>query len=519
MTAMTGARVDAVMDGRRIDLAHEPEFTIGCVRVQPSTRMIIIDGQSEIIEPRMMQVLVAFGRAKGQVVTRDELIDLCWEGRVVGDDALSRVLWRLRQALAKFDRPGFDIETIPRVGYRLVVSESREAAADPNSASARDVARVSGGVSRRSIAVGAAALASVAVVGGLAWAGGGQPHKPPEDAKRFFDQAIELRGQGGYAQCQQVLAYLREAVRIDPDYSDAWGALALQYSFLLDWYAPRPDAKQLKIAGRSAARRALDLDEGNADASAALLLMDSPYGRWDEVGRGLRSLLARHPDHVPANFGLAKLMIETGQFGSALEIFKRLAIERPSWPHGRWRIADILLTLGRLEEAEAQIEIGLRLWPRNFQSWIAKTRFLIISGNEAEAVRYVKDQTTLPIGDDEIVRREALIVEAAATRSAASIQRARDALLALARTGEVAIPAMELPFFGEVDLAFEMYEGYFLDRGPWKSGPMERRYTGGLFEPETALLRKDARFMPLLKASGLTHYYRVAGVKPDFLQA
>jgi hypothetical protein len=32
-------------------------------------------------------------------------------------------------------------------------------------------------------------------------------------------------------------------------------------------------------------------------------------------------------------------------------------------------------------------------------------------------------------------------------------------------------------------------------------------------------LRKDARFMPLLHAIGLDRYYRLAGVKPDFLQA
>ena len=512
---MAGAYEEAIVSGRRIALARESAFTIGRARVQPSTRSIVIDGHSEIIEPRMMQVLVALAGAHGQVVTREELLELCWEGRVVGEDALSRVLWRLRQVLANAGRSGFEIETIPRVGYRLVVEDSETASGPTKSQEAVSA----DGVSRRTLAAGAVALASVAVVGGFAWAGSQRPHEPPEAAKRFYDQAIDLRGQGGFAESQQVLAYLREAVRIDPDYAQAWGALALQYCCTLDWYAPRPDANQLKIAGRSAARRALQLEHGNADATAALLLMDSPYGRWDEVERGLRALLVRHPAHDFAEFGLARLMMETGRFGDGIGMFRRLAASNPSWSFGRWRVADGLLTLGRLQEAEEQIETGLRLWPRNFNFWVAKSRYLLVSGDPAAAVRFVRDPSTRPLNEDQLSQREALIVEAAAERSPGTVRRARDALISLARTGEVAIPAMELPFIGEVDLAYELYEGYFLNRGPWKTGPVERRYTSGLFELETEQLRKDARFMPLLGAIGLERYYRVAGVKPDFLQA
>jgi DNA-binding winged helix-turn-helix (wHTH) protein len=513
---MAGAYEEAILGGRRIALARESAFRLGRAHVQPSTRTLEVDGRAEIIEPRMMQVLVALAGAKGEVVTRDELLELCWEGRVVGEDALSRVLWRLRQVLARLGQPDFEIETIPRVGYRLVVGRNEPAV---EIGPAPKTPAPEKGLSRRTLATGAIAVAGVAAVGGLAWAGSQQPHEPPEEAKRFFDQAIELRGQGGYAECQQVIAYLREAVRIDPDYSEAWGALALQYSTLLDWFAPRPDANQLKIAGRSAARRALQLDADNADAAAALLMMDSPYRRWDEVERGLRALLARHPAYNPAQWGVAKLMIETGRFTAAIELFKRLSAQKPSWAAGRWRVATALLTLGRLQEAEEEIESGLRVWPRNFLFWAAKSRYLIISGEQAEALRFVADQAVRPLYEASFIEREILVTRAAAEQSPGAVRRARDALIVLARTGEVAIPAMELPFIGEVDLAFEMYDGYFLDRGPWNTGPRERRYTGGLFELESEQLRKDARFMPLLHAIGLDRYYRLAGVKPDFLQA
>ena len=84
---------------RVIDLAHEPGFTLGGIRVRPGLRQLVrdSDGAEEMVEPRVMQVLVALARAKGAIVTRDELIRDCWEGRVVGEDAINRALSRVRR--------------------------------------------------------------------------------------------------------------------------------------------------------------------------------------------------------------------------------------------------------------------------------------------------------------------------------------------------------------------------------------------------------------------------------------
>jgi DNA-binding winged helix-turn-helix (wHTH) protein/tetratricopeptide (TPR) repeat protein len=512
---MAGAYEEAILGGRRIALARESAFRLGRAHVQPSTRTLEVDGRAEIIEPRMMQVLVALAGAKGEVVTRDELLELCWEGRVVGEDALSRVLWRLRQVLASLGQPGFEIETIPRVGYRLVVDARAELQPTPG------VAPATNRVSRRTIAGGLVAVAGAAAIGSFAWAGDHRHHEPVAEAKRYYDRAAALLGQSNYVECQQSLAFLREAVRIDPDYSEAWGALALGYSNLLNWYSPRPDTNQLKIAARSAARRALDLDPDNPDAPSALLTLDSPYGRWAEVERGLRELLSKHPSHICSRLALASLMIETGRLTAALEIFKTVTASEPFWAAAKWRVADLLLALGRLQEAEEQIDIGERLWPRSFNFWVARMEHLLISGREEEAMRIAHDRASLPLDAPELVHREVLVAEARASHSASAVARAREVLVSLAKgpQRELAIPAMELPFFGEVDLSFELYEGYFFNRGPWATGPYERYYTGGLFEALTENLRKDARFMPLLREIGLDRYYRLAGVKPDFLQA
>src|SRR5580693_1377450 len=106
----------------RVELAHEPDFRLGRIEVRPSLRELGGEGFQETIDRRVMQVLVALARAKGKVVSRDDLIESCWEGVIVGDEAINRCISRLRKA-AEASGNAFSIETLSRVGYRLKVDE------------------------------------------------------------------------------------------------------------------------------------------------------------------------------------------------------------------------------------------------------------------------------------------------------------------------------------------------------------------------------------------------------------
>src|SRR6185295_16162779 len=81
-----------------IDLGREQDFALGPARIRPSTCEVDVGGRREILQPRAMQVLVVLARAKGSVVSRDQLIQLCWEGRVIGEDAINRAIAKVRAA-------------------------------------------------------------------------------------------------------------------------------------------------------------------------------------------------------------------------------------------------------------------------------------------------------------------------------------------------------------------------------------------------------------------------------------
>ena len=110
---------DSAIPTGAIELARQADFQLGAMTVSPSSREAVRGDWREVLEPRVMQVLVALHEAGGAVVSRDDLIARCWEGRVVGDDAMHRAIGRLRRLSEADDGASFQIDTIARVGYRL----------------------------------------------------------------------------------------------------------------------------------------------------------------------------------------------------------------------------------------------------------------------------------------------------------------------------------------------------------------------------------------------------------------
>lgn len=113
------------MSAERIDLAACEDIDLGGWTVSPSTGRVSRPGHRAVrLEPRVMQVLVALARAEGCTQSRDGLIEQVWAGADVTDDAITRCVSRLRRL---FRGSEVGIETLPRVGYRLMVAEAATA--------------------------------------------------------------------------------------------------------------------------------------------------------------------------------------------------------------------------------------------------------------------------------------------------------------------------------------------------------------------------------------------------------
>jgi len=100
------------------------QITFGRVRFDPCTGELRRDDSVTKLTPRAAAVLCALAERPQQLVTKRELFDRVWTGRVVSDDALTSCIQELRGALEDDARHPRYIETSHRRGYRLLMPTS-----------------------------------------------------------------------------------------------------------------------------------------------------------------------------------------------------------------------------------------------------------------------------------------------------------------------------------------------------------------------------------------------------------
>lgn len=94
--------------------------------VKPDLSELERDGTVIQLEPKVMAVLETLASNPGKVFSRQELEDIVWQGTVIGYDALSKAINKLRDALGDDKKNPLFIQTISKKGYRLVAKVSTE---------------------------------------------------------------------------------------------------------------------------------------------------------------------------------------------------------------------------------------------------------------------------------------------------------------------------------------------------------------------------------------------------------
>ncbi len=505
-----------------IVLAREKPFHLGPVEVRPANRELVRDGRGrETLEPRVMQALVALSLAGGEIVTRDDLTASCWEGRIVGEDAINRVISRLRRAAEGIGAGAFAIETVTKVGYRLTSGDGDALEAAPTAS------RGGRGSLQRRYLLGAGAAGLAALGAGWWWWRGDPGGGVDPETGKLYDQAwvaIHASSQDQYA---QAIGLLRQVVESAPGFADGWGSLA--YAYVLGALTGPPATRTAGQArARAAAERALQLDPDNALAQAALVELKPVFGAWRETEMAYRGALVRHPDTPQLLVGLGYVLFSTGQMRAAARNIDQIAKVTPASPKLLYQQTMVYWSANRLEDAQRAADQGMATYPRHILVWFTNFLFRLYSGRPEEAIAMVENRAGRPVGvpqqDFEIALANA---RAIASRAPADIERALALGLEAAQQGagytENAIQAASA--LGRPDRAFQLIDAYFFGRGfrpGWRSFSEEQgayyaeRRTFFLFFPSTTPLRADPRFGPLVREVGLADYWAKSGKRPDY---
>ncbi len=111
-------------------------FLAGEWLVEPELNSLRRGTVERHLEPKVMKVLLAIAEHPNHVVSKDDLMAAVWPGTFVSDDVLTRCISMLRRATRDDpSKPQF-IQTIPKLGYRLL-AEIQPAPAQPEAVQPR----------------------------------------------------------------------------------------------------------------------------------------------------------------------------------------------------------------------------------------------------------------------------------------------------------------------------------------------------------------------------------------------
>ena len=106
-------------------------FRLGDVEVLPASGEIRTARGVERLRPLLLDILLRLAAEPGAVVRRETLLEDVWRRRMVNDEVLSRAMAELRTTLGDDARVPRYIETLPKLGYRLVAAVSEASAPLP----------------------------------------------------------------------------------------------------------------------------------------------------------------------------------------------------------------------------------------------------------------------------------------------------------------------------------------------------------------------------------------------------
>lgn len=400
-------------------IAYEKGFTVDGWRVSPEEGLITRGEVMEHLEPKVMEVLVYFASRPGEVITREELEREVWHGALVGYDAVTATVIKLRKALQDNARQPAIIATIPKKGYQLIVpirplpqgadtppvnspaTHQTAVAATPDNPQAHINEEIQAAAlqprmlsRRQTLGLIVAVLIALGIT--LYWA----VITPPDDAiepgaltdsmqslspgtnnggttdleaQNTFDNAWKKFRMETPDDYKAAIALLDRAILLDPDYGQAHAALAAIYwnTWLRNWHIllgtnPLPHTWEL---ADTSLQMALQHPTPLAyRISSEMLYMNR---RYDEAIAEARKAITLAPDNPTGYAALANVLVFAGFPEQAKEQIDRAMQLNPQYPPAfLFTLGLIQYNTGQYDKAAAVLEQATLGDPQNHLTYV-----------------------------------------------------------------------------------------------------------------------------------------------------
>jgi len=304
------------------------------------------------------------------------------------------------------------------------------------------------------------------------------------------------------AEIRKGLENFELAVKLDPEYApaqaglaSAWALLAIAPFDVLPPHEAMPKAE-------AAARKSLALDEGLAEAHAALALVHHHYHwNWKEAEASYRRAIELNPGYAAAHLSYSWLLLALGRNDEALaEIERTMSIVQETDPH---RLVAVHATRAQayyfnrqFQRAVDECEKALELDPSHFMLHYILGRAYRRMGEGAKAIAQLKTATKssgeLPLVD------AVLGLAYAVSGRREQAQKVAEMLASAARKRYIPPTYFAIVYagLGDKEKALEWLEKAYQDRADL--------LTWVNVEPMMDGVRSDPRFQDLIRRIGLT---------------
>ncbi len=363
------------MDGSGLWRAPQPgrvqQFGDACF--DAAAQRLTVNGISVEIEQQPRALLALLLSRGGEMVSKEELLDTLWAGRIVTEASLTKCVGRLRAALGDGDHKL--IRTVHGQGYRLDAPVTVQDRSDLAPAAAMPAAPAIAPPAAGVLATPAMAVASATAKLPrwlLVTAAGGclllltfavtRPDRPvrspppvPPQARALYMKGLQDWSERTPASLSHAVEEFTAALRLDPDYAQAEAGLASCYNLLPEFTAM--PATQAYALAKGAATRAIALqpDLATAHAAYAFALF---WGDWNfaEARREYDRALQLAPDNAAIHHWYATSLDALGAHDPALAQIERALELDPNSVAIRADRGLILFNGGRVKEAIAVLD-------------------------------------------------------------------------------------------------------------------------------------------------------------------
>jgi DNA-binding winged helix-turn-helix (wHTH) protein len=333
-------------------------FVFEPFELDTARRLLTLAGEPVGISYRQLDVLLTLVARAGQIVSKDDLLEVGWKDVAVGDNSVEQVISSLRRLLGAHASGVTFIETVARRGYRFTAAVTRKAPRESDAGLdallAPHRAFIEGRAALETLDGSEIARAREVFQGALSTA--------PEHASAHVGLAnacvmqfemTRADPEPDIAALSTAAGHAREACRLDPQLGEAWATLG----FVLNATGQRIDAL-------AASKRAVTLEPDNWRHHFRL-----SYVSWGEERlRAAHRTLALFPDFPQAHWLAATVHVARQALDEAERELTAAIAPQATPADGRARFSSVashwllgLVHLARGDQAQALAELEREL--------------------------------------------------------------------------------------------------------------------------------------------------------------